>query len=244
MARLCHRTHTNVPIPPRAKSPHRQASSPLSRVHDSLLHPHNRQCLPFSQRNPQPFHLHISSCPIKRNPRQSRTHLEPTKPRPSRCQFASIQNHAPNPPSHPFRMHKKSPDLGRIHPRIQQRILPPRPAIAPVKRLPPAPTSATHDDHFSLGLRLHHKISPIRDELAVHPIHGRERFLNLRGRVILRLQSPHRRIDQPPQHRDVLRHCQSNRKFHTGTKCRTERPFVNIRNSLSTGLPSLRGPRS
>jgi len=110
---------------------------------------------------------------------------------------------------------KEGTNLCGIAKRVQQRILAPRPVVAAIKRLALAPAAATNDHQTSWRVRragaiawarfgLRHDIRSVSDELAIDAKNGFERAFDLRGRVILRLQSTHGRFDQPTQNGDIF----------------------------------------
>lgn len=73
------------------------------------------------------------------------------------------------------------------------------------------PTGATR---ILANHRLRHQISPIRNQLAIHAKHRPQRPINLRRRVIPRLQFAYRRFNQFPQHRDIFHRSHTNANAH------------------------------
>lgn len=134
---------------------------------------------------------------------QRRAHLTPRKALHPRRSFAHLQQPAPDPAPGPSRMHKESPNLGRLCSRIEQRVVALRPMIAPVRSSPPRPSSARRQHAWPRG-RLNDIIGPVRDQLRVQPQPCPERLIDLRRRILLCRQSAHRRLDQGVDARDVV----------------------------------------
>jgi hypothetical protein len=165
-------------------------------------HSHHTNSLPISNRHGNSSHLPIPPQPIKRHSGQRTPHLKTTKTHRNRCTLSSIQNQAPQPLSRKLRMHKDRTNLRRIYLRIKllrfDRLNLVIPAIQRLPKTPPAtPSQLT-------ALIERHKISPICNQPAIHRKHRRESAFNLRRRIVLRLQAPHRSIDQLANPRHIL----------------------------------------
>src|SRR5579859_2343133 len=111
------------------------------------------------QRNFDILHGHIAFSSEQLCSRQCRPHLITSKTRRASRNFAGLKYSAPDSASRPCRMNKERPNLGRVSLGVQQRILSLRPAIASVKRLPFAPTTATCGDPFQPGAFLSSDLS-------------------------------------------------------------------------------------
>src|SRR6266436_5583786 len=188
--------------------------APLSPCHSvlrRLRHPDNGQRFAVRQRNLEMLQLHIASCSVHRHSGQRRPHLETRKSRGPRGGFTSLQNPAADAAPRPCGMDKKRANLRCITKRIQQFVFSLCPSVAAIERLAFAPPAATDDNAFAFcSLRLHfagfgfsHKIRSIGNQLAVHPVDRLQRALQLRRRVVLRLQSPHRRFNQLAQNGNI-----------------------------------------
>src|SRR6266403_6326262 len=142
------------------------------------------------------------------------SHFVASEPRGPRRMLASLQDHGADSAPRPIWVNEERANLCRVAKWVQQRILAPRPMVTPIKRLALAPTAAT-DNHQSgwpvhrtnaiawAAFVLRHDTSALGDELAIDAKNGFERALDLRGRVILRLQSAHGCLDQLTQSRDI-----------------------------------------
>src|SRR4029077_20241359 len=94
--------------------------------------------------------------------------------------FACLQNQAPHSPSCPRRMNEERSNFCRIHPRIEQLVLTPRPMIAAVERLALAPAATSSNRGAVNLLRLGNEIRAVGDQLAVDsqtPLPAHSRFV-------------------------------------------------------------------
>jgi len=73
--------------------------------------------------------------------------------------------------------------------------------ISTIKCLTKAPP--TTPSHLSI-VRDRHKISPIRNQLAIHGKHRRQSTLSLCERVVIDLKPPHRRLNQFTNRGDIF----------------------------------------
>src|SRR6266481_8213903 len=188
--------------------------APLSPCHSvlrRLRHPNNRQRFAVRQRNLEMLQLHIAARPIHRHSSQRCPHLETRKSRGPRGGFTSLQNPAADAAPRPCGMDKKRANFRRITRRIQKVVFSSCPSVAAIERLAFAPPTTSDDDAFAFcslrlrfaGFGFSHEICPVSNQLAVHPVDRLQRALQLLRRVVLRLQSPHRRFNQLAQNGNI-----------------------------------------
>jgi hypothetical protein len=189
---------------------HIHTEIPLQRGSYLLHHPHHLNLLPPTHRHLNPSHLPIPLQRIKPHPCQSTPHLKPFKPLKNSRTLRRLQNQTPQTHPRKLRMHKDRPNLRRIHGRVKSlrhnRL---HLMISAIKRLPETPP-ATSSQLRTVSER--HKISPVLNQLTIHRKHCSQRPINLRRRIISRLQTPHGSIDQPANPRNILHRCNAQTK--------------------------------
>jgi hypothetical protein len=175
-----------------------------------LHHPHHPNRLPTTHRHQNPPNLPIPLQRIKRNPRQRTPHLKPRKPTLRRRTLRSRQNQTPQPHPGKLRMHEDRPHLRRIDGRIKPLRCNRLHLMIPAIQRPPKTPPAAPCQLPALSER--NKITPIRNQPAIHREHRSQRPINLRRRIIPSLQPPHRSINQRTNPLHILR------RRHTQTK--------------------------
>src|SRR6266850_7097738 len=189
-------------------------SSFISEILRPLLHVDHREHFAVHEWNGDRFHRNVASYSEELCPRQRRTHLVSRESLRSRGRFAGFQNHSADALPRPGRMDEKRANLCGIVKRIEKLVFSARPAIAAIERLTFAPAAATDDETRGSVIRwfialtsarccLRDEIGSVGNQLAIHPKNGLERTLDLRRRVILRLQAAYGRIDERLQNRNI-----------------------------------------
>lgn len=114
-------------------------------------------------------------------------------------------------------MYEERPDLSRIMRGIEKRIFASRELVAAIERSPLAPPAAGDDLRRLASLldNFCHEVRAVGDEPAVNTIDTFERPLDLRGRVVARLQAADRSFDYFPQPRDIAGNSFSDAHVHS-----------------------------
>src|ERR1019366_5250379 len=115
-----------------------------------------------------------------------------------------LQDEAAETTPRPIRMNEDGANFCVICLRIEELILAVGTVVAAKQGFAVAPSAASDNSHRSFGVRnLRHEVVLVGDQLRIQPQSMTESPFDLGGRVVVRLEAPHRLFDEVMEGRDI-----------------------------------------
>ncbi len=162
---------------------------------DPLFHANDGQRLAVGQWNFEIFQSSVAASLIERDAGEGGAHFKTSKACSLGRILTGLQDHGSDSTPRPCGMNEEGANLGGVVLRVEQRRLAASPLIAAIEGFAFAPAAASDDGWVRFRDFFGNKISSIRNQLRVNPVNRRQRAFDLRGCVILRLQTTDRGVD-------------------------------------------------